>query len=436
MAKKGKSDEKGQTEAGPLAGEPPVAETGGAPGADAVVDGGGGAAAGAGGAEHPDGAEAPLLEVADAELGEAASAPRENDAADAASEEGRPEAVPDAPVVAGAASEGVSDDADISAKTDGIDSAGPDALVVSQPDTDGGEQNGTGGAGDTVRIGEDVRAGTELRSGPGDKEPDGGADCESDDDEDADYCIACGKILVDGDAVYHDVSEGGYLHADCCGPERESYVNADGEPLKEGEPIPEPDIYQRARPVPGGNAGDVLDAGGFSAVDGSAYLGDHDAGNDANDPGDGSASGIAVDLPVDMIVEAAKAAANEALRFVVGYWMLPDATMAQCHVLFGAYSTAAPAMAELVRKIGPERATIEVVASQLKIMGSIDDVDLHPAVRMAITVFLQALVAIEAFEATERALAEAKWAKTMVERKPLLIEDTTLEPVSGPLDTW
>jgi len=362
MAKRGKSDEKVQADAGSLAGVPPVAEAGGAPGVDAMVDGGGGAAADAGGAEQPDGAEAPVLGVADADMGEAAGAQLVDGAADAAREAGRSAADADAPAD-GAVFEGVSDD------------------------------------------------------------------------EDADYCIACGEILVDGDAVYHDVSESGYLHADCCGPERESYVNADGKPLKDGEPIPEPDIYRCIRPV-------SRDAGGVSTVDGAnaSVTGDGighmlDAAT-GTDTGDGSASGVAVDLPADMIVEAAKAAANEALRFVVAYWMLPDATMAQCHVLFGAYSTAAPAMAELVRKIGTERATLEVVASQLKILGIIDDVDLHQAVRMAITVFLQALVAIEAFEATERALAEAAWAKTVDERKPLPIEDTTLEPVSDPLDTW
>lgn len=264
MAKKGKSDEKVQAEAGPMAGVPPVAEAGGAPGVEAVVDGGGGAAVGASRPEQPDGAEAPVLGTADADLGEAAGAEHVDGAADAAREAGRSGEDADAPAD-GAASEGVSN---------------------------------------------------------------------------------------------------------------------------------------------------------------------------AEDDGDASASDVAVDLPADMIVEAAKAAANEALRFVVAYWLLPDAIMAQCHVLFGAYSTAAPAMAELVRKIGPERATIEVVASQLKILGTIDDVDLHPAVRMAITVFLQALVAIEAFEATERAQAEAKWANAGAERKPLPIEDTTLEPVSGPLDTW
>lgn len=52
-------------------------------------------------------------------------------------------------------------------------------------------------------------------------------------------CVACGEPLRDGDSVYTDVN-GGVLHAACCGPEREGYVNGDGEPLKDGEPIPAP----------------------------------------------------------------------------------------------------------------------------------------------------------------------------------------------------
>lgn len=65
--------------------------------------------------------------------------------------------------------------------------------------------------------------------------------------EDADCCIACDAPLIEGDLVYWDVSDTGYLHADCCGPEREGYVNEDGEPLKDGDPIPQPFPYKPDR---------------------------------------------------------------------------------------------------------------------------------------------------------------------------------------------
>lgn len=56
-------------------------------------------------------------------------------------------------------------------------------------------------------------------------------------------CIACGKPFVDGD-LYHFDAEGGCIHAECCGPERESYCNADGEPLGTDDPIPTPMVWR------------------------------------------------------------------------------------------------------------------------------------------------------------------------------------------------
>jgi hypothetical protein len=58
--------------------------------------------------------------------------------------------------------------------------------------------------------------------------------------EDVTRCIACDEIIQDGDLVYIENGEGGFIHAGCCGPERESYLDADGNPLKDGDPIPEP----------------------------------------------------------------------------------------------------------------------------------------------------------------------------------------------------
>lgn len=50
-------------------------------------------------------------------------------------------------------------------------------------------------------------------------------------------CIACDEPLRTGEMVLPDYS-GGLIHVSCCGPERESYVGEDGEPLAPGEPIP------------------------------------------------------------------------------------------------------------------------------------------------------------------------------------------------------
>lgn len=55
-------------------------------------------------------------------------------------------------------------------------------------------------------------------------------------------CIACAELMLIGQAYFLDVG-GGVIHADCCGPERESYAHLDGEPLEPDEPIPTPLIW-------------------------------------------------------------------------------------------------------------------------------------------------------------------------------------------------
>jgi hypothetical protein len=55
--------------------------------------------------------------------------------------------------------------------------------------------------------------------------------------EPGEACIACAVPFVGSDMVLPDAS-GGFVHVACCGPERESYVGGDGEPLAEGAPLP------------------------------------------------------------------------------------------------------------------------------------------------------------------------------------------------------
>jgi hypothetical protein len=57
-------------------------------------------------------------------------------------------------------------------------------------------------------------------------------------------CIACLKPLEIGDRYYPDES-GGVVHDHCVGPERESYTY-EGEPLKDGQAIPEPYVWSAA----------------------------------------------------------------------------------------------------------------------------------------------------------------------------------------------
>lgn len=58
------------------------------------------------------------------------------------------------------------------------------------------------------------------------------------------FCIACAKHFKAGDLVLDDYG-GGSLHADCAGPEPESYCNLEtGESLKPGDPIPTPYAFE------------------------------------------------------------------------------------------------------------------------------------------------------------------------------------------------
>ena len=80
-------------------------------------------------------------------------------------------------------------------------------------------------------------------------------------DDDTERCIACNKPLKAGDRVLPD-AEGGTIHAACCGPERESYTGADGEPLGLNDPIPQGYVYEPEPPAgqSAGSGADILAA--------------------------------------------------------------------------------------------------------------------------------------------------------------------------------
>ena len=53
-------------------------------------------------------------------------------------------------------------------------------------------------------------------------------------------CEICNEPLKDDDLCLFDINLG-TVHAGCCGPERETYVNLEtGEPLGDDEPLPVP----------------------------------------------------------------------------------------------------------------------------------------------------------------------------------------------------
>lgn len=93
--------------------------------------------------------------------------------------------------------------------------------------------------------------------------------------------------------------------------------------------------------------------------------------------------------------------------------------------------------ARYLREVGHARANVDVVATQLFITGHRDTRTVSGAERVALEVFLFTLASLDGFakaEATRRA-REAEEAN----RKPapaVPIDETTMEPVDGPMATW
>lgn len=92
-------------------------------------------------------------------------------------------------------------------------------------------------------------------------------------------------------------------------------------------------------------------------------------------------------------------------------------------------------MAELIRKIGA-RATPEVLVQQLIIKKHRPQGPMRRPEALAIRTFASVLMDLDAYAAELKAEAEKVTAAEAAPPKPLPIEDTTMEPADGPLETW
>lgn len=92
-------------------------------------------------------------------------------------------------------------------------------------------------------------------------------------------------------------------------------------------------------------------------------------------------------------------------------------------------------LADLVRKIGVERATPDVMAQQLLILKHRSNADLSRPEAIALKIFGVVLAELDAFAAEEEA-AFAAANGVAAERKPVPIEDTTMETVDSPMETY
>lgn len=91
-------------------------------------------------------------------------------------------------------------------------------------------------------------------------------------------------------------------------------------------------------------------------------------------------------------------------------------------------------MAAFVRQIG-ERATPEVLAQQLVIKKHRASAEISEPERIAFSAFSTVLLGLDRFVARERERI-AKENAPAEKRRPVPIDETTLETVDGPMDTW
>lgn len=93
-------------------------------------------------------------------------------------------------------------------------------------------------------------------------------------------------------------------------------------------------------------------------------------------------------------------------------------------------------LGDLIRRIGTS-ATVPVLASQLMLSRHRDNKELNRLEVLALDVFSHTLLALEGYKARSIEIeeAEARLANA-VPAPPLPIEETTLETVDGPGDTW
>lgn len=91
-------------------------------------------------------------------------------------------------------------------------------------------------------------------------------------------------------------------------------------------------------------------------------------------------------------------------------------------------------MAAFARKIG-RRCNADVMGQQLRILKHRRHAELSGPERVAVGIFISTLLDLDEFAAAEKAAIEKATAQRPAPR-PLPIEDTTMEAVDGPMETW
>jgi hypothetical protein len=137
------------------------------------------------------------------------------------------------------------------------------------------------------------------------------------------------------------------------------------------------------------------------------------------------------------IVAAAEDAAARVFDLLSAGDLINENEQRRIEVLVGnrGHSNAPAMIADFVRKIGRKRATAAVVAQQLKILGVLDPPSLSDAEELVVSVFIDVLTSIDIFDRGRKERA-AKENAPAEKRRPVPIDETTMELVDSPMATW
>lgn len=194
--------------------------------------------------------------------------------------------------------------------------------------------------------------------------------------------------------------------------------------------------------VDGATAGDT----GHNDGDGSADGQNEDAsGNAGSAPGssdgtaaphtDESATGIEP-AAVDYVVAAAETASFFAVEHLTEFFEIDPDEIDRVNSLAGLpHSASTNAMAELLRKIGRDRATPQVLLQQLVLLKHRHTAEATRAETLVVRIFSSIVAELDEFEREFRAEQEAR-SRHIEQQPPTPLEDTILEGIGDSFDTY
>lgn len=138
---------------------------------------------------------------------------------------------------------------------------------------------------------------------------------------------------------------------------------------------------------------------------------------------------------VDLSVILVERTMYPVLEYLTELYGIDDAEIARLQLIAGyETSVATNEMAGFIRKVGRDRAMPHVVRQHLVLQKHLEADAMTPAERLLIGSFVRTLCDLDDYERDFEAAREAE--KPKPEVPPVPIEETSLEAVDGPMDTF